>query len=296
MVANVTFSPYAQSVGNNGLFNVSSKGFRQGTAMADPSTRFRLRAGILANSETLPMWGGVGIYANIPNDPFTPVSTSPSIALGTVVGRAVSENDASKPLAGFSVFDEAYGMITSPQSTVPLIGSLGHVNYYPLGSLARIAVQCDPALISLVGSPINVAVAWDFTNQLLVPDLGTLTISSGTYNNTTGLVTLVMSAPVTFSPGDSITVSGLTGTAITSQNGTYTAITASGTGVTYQAAAAAGATTITGGSVTVGGAASSALSCKILDISSSNNEVVVYNSGTGFATWNYNGAAALIQI
>ena len=66
MTANVTFSPYAQSNGNNGLFNIQSNGFRQGTAMADPSTRYRLRAGILATTETLPMWGGVGVFANVP--------------------------------------------------------------------------------------------------------------------------------------------------------------------------------------------------------------------------------------
>jgi hypothetical protein len=293
MPANVTFQPFVQSVGNAGLFNVQSKGLRQGTAFADPATRFRLRAGILATAETLPMWGGVGIFANIPGG----VIANPNAALGTPVGRAVSLTDASKPLIGFSVFDEAYAMITSPQSTVPLSGSGMQVNYYQLGSLARVAVACDPSLVSLVGGPIKPQVSWDFTNQLLVPFLGTLAITSGTYVSATGVITLVMAAPVTFSPGDSVTLASLTGTgAFASLNGTWTVLTASGTGVTLQGPVGAGAATITGGNLTVGGAASQALPVTVLDVQASNCETVVYASSTGFATWNYNGAAAVILI
>jgi hypothetical protein len=293
MTASVSFQPFVQTGGNAGLFNAQSKGLRQGTAFADPATRFRLRAGLLATTETLPMWGGVGVYANVPGGGATP----PNNALGTIVGRAVSLTDASKPLIGFSVFDEAYAMITSPQSTVPLAGSGMQVNYYQLGSLARIAVACDPALISLDGGPIKPQVSWDFTNQLLVPFLGTLSITSGTYNSTTGVITLVMGASVTFSAGDSVTLASLTGTgAFASLDGTWTVLTASGTAVTLQGPVGAGAATITGGNLTVGGAASQALPVTVLDVQASNCETVTYNATTGFATWNYNGAAAVIQI
>jgi hypothetical protein len=295
MVATVTFDPYQQSAGNNGLFNTQSTGLRQGTAYPDPSTRFRLRAGLVASTETLPMWGGVGVYASIPGSA-SGGTTNPSYTLGTILGRAVSLTDTSKPLAGFSVFDEAYAGITSPQSTVPLYGSYMHINYYPLGSLARIAVACDPGLISLRGGPINQNVSWDFTNQLLVPYLGTLTVSSGTYNNTTGVVVLTMTAPVTFDAGDSITVTGLTGSAINGQNGTYTVTAVSGSTITYQAATGLGATTITGGSVTVGGSADQALPVKVLDVQATNCEVVEYTASTGFAVWSFNGACAVIQI
>lgn len=296
MTSQITFNPYVQTGGNNGLFNTSSVGLRQGTAFADPSTRFRLRAGVLAAAETLPMWGGVGVYASVPYDPNTALQSNPS--LGTIVGRATALT-GSFALAGFSVFDEAYGMVTSPQSPVPLIGSLGQVNWYPLGSLARIAVECDPALISLQGGPIGAQVSWDFTNQLLVPFLGTLTISSGTYSSVTGLVTLTMSAPITFDAGDSITIASITGSGanISSLNGTYTAIApTSGSTVTYQAATGLTAGPISGGNLTVGGAASQALPCKVLDVQATNCEVVSYAASTGFATWNYNGCAAVLQI
>lgn len=296
MSATVSIQPFNQTVGNAGLFSTTAKGFRQGTAMADPSTRYRLRAGLLASTETLPMWGGVGVFANVPGSP-TNATNVPNPALGTLVGRAVSLTDAVKPLAGFSVTDEAYGMITSPQSIAPLATSLQQVNYYPLGSLARIVVAADPALLSLRTGPINANVSWDFTNQLLVPYLPTQVISSGTYNNTTGVITLTMAAPQTWDAGDAAVLASLTGTgAFASLNGTWNSLTVSGTTVTLQGPVGVGASTITGGNLTVGGAANQALPVKVLDIDSGNSETVTYNSTTGFANYSFTGTAALIQI
>jgi hypothetical protein len=75
-------------------------------------------------------------------------------------------------------------------------------------------------------------------------------ISSGTYNNSTGLVTLTMSASIKFGVGGNVIVSGLTGTgAFASLNGTFLPVSASGTTVTYNAGAGLGAATITGGSL-----------------------------------------------
>lgn len=292
MTASVTFNPYQQSGGNNGLFNVTSEGLRQGTAYPDPATRYALRTGVLASAETLPMWGGVGIFENVPG-----AANTPNSSMGPVVGRANSLT-GSKALAGFSVFDQAYGMVTSPQSTVPLIGSFGQVMSYALGSRARIAVACDPVLVDLQGLPIGSQVSWDFVNQLLVPYVGTLTISSGTYNDTTGVVTLTMSAPITFGPGDAVVVSGLTGTgAFASLDGTFTALAGTtGSTVVYNGGSGLGATTITGGSLTLGSGESSALPVKVLDVQATNCETVVYDADTGFATWTYDGACAVIQI
>ena len=78
------------------------------------------------------------------------------------------------------------------------------------------------------------------------------TISSGTYNNGTGVVVLTVSAPITYGIGGVITVAGLTGTgAFASLNGTFTTIaTTSSTTVTYNAGAGLGVSTITGGGIT----------------------------------------------
>lgn len=275
-----------------GTFSIDSVGLIQGQAYPDPSTRFRLREGWLSNSETIPMWGGVGIYELVPG-----ASGGPIAPLGPAVGRATALT-GSKALTGFSVFDQAYQMINSPESPVPLAASYMQVMLYPLGSLARLAVACDPALVDLRGEIVNTQVSWDFVNQLLIPYVGTLTISSGTYNSTTGVVTLTMSASITFSAGDAIIVSALTGTgAYASLEGTFTALAGTtGTTVVYNAGSGLGAATITGGSLTLGSGASSALPCTVLDVQSTNCLTVDYNSATGFATWNRNGACAVIQI
>jgi hypothetical protein len=292
MSAQIGFNPYITTVGNNGLFNVSAQGLVQGTAFPDPATRFALRTGYLASDETLPMWGGIGIYEDVPGG-----TGKPKASLGPICGRANSLT-GSKALAGFSVFDQAYAMVTSPQSPVPLAGIYGQVMSYALGSRARIAVECDPVLIDLRGGPIGAQVSWDFVNQLLVPFVGTLTISSGTYNNTTGVVTLTMSAPIVFGPGDAIVVSSLTGTgAFASLNGTFTALAGTtGSTVVYNPGAGLGAATITGGSLTLGSGASSALPVKVLDVQATNCVTVSYDPVTGFATWNYAGSACVIQI
>jgi hypothetical protein len=298
MTAQFTINPFLTTVGNAGLFNVTSGGRRQGTADPDPSTIWALRNGYLAGTETLPMWGGVGIYESVPN-PTNPQVTPPQTT-GVIVGRATALT-GSKALAGFSVFDQAYAMATSPQSTVPLAGSYMQVMSYRLGSGARIAVQCDPSIVSLRNGPIGPngsQVAWDFVNQLLVPYVGTLTISSGTYNNTTGVVVLTMSSTITFAAGDAVVVSGLTGTgAFASLDGTWTTIaTTSGTTVTYNAGAGLGASTITGGSLTLGSGSNQALSCSVLELNIGNSETVVYSTSTGFATWTFTGNTAVIQI
>lgn len=292
MVASLTYNPYTTTVAQ-GMFNVQSNGLKQGTAYPDPSTRNALRGGYLDSGETLPMWGGVGIYMDVPG-----TVGQPNVAFGTKMGRADSLT-GSKALAGFSVFDQNYSMVTTPQNTVPISVSGQQVNVYALGSRARIAVACDPILIDLFGLPIGTAVSWDFVNQLLVPFIASaLTISSGTYNNTTGVITLTMSAPITFGPGDAVVISSLTGTgAFASLNGTWTAIApTSGSTVTLAATAGVGASTITGGSASLGSGANSTLPVKVLEVQATNCVTVSWDPVNLVATWNFNGCCAVIQI
>lgn len=294
MVATLSYNPYITSVAQ-GMFTLQTQGLKQGTAYPDPATRNALRGGFLDSLETLPMWGGVGVYMNIPG-----VALQPHVAFGTKMGRADGPTGA-KALAGFSVFDQNYSMVTTPQNQVPISVSGQQVNAYALGSRARIAVACDPILISLFGSPIGVNVAWDYVSQLLVPYIAAaLTVSSGTYNTTTGVISLVMSAPVTFGPGDSLVLSALTGTgAFATLNGTWTAIApTTGTTVTLAGPLAAGAATITGGTATPGSGvgAGSILPVKILEVQAANNITVTWDPTLLTANWNFNGAAAVIQI
>lgn len=292
MTAQPGFNPSA-TTNAAGSFNVTSVGLVQGTAYPDPADRYALNGGYLLNAETIPMWGGVAIFEDVPIGGAANVRSTQ----GPGVGRA-NGLTGSKAITAFSVFDQAYGMYNTPQSPVPLAGSYNQVMYYRLGSGARIAVACDPILISLRGGNISAQVSWDWVGQLLVPYIGTLTISSGTYNNTTGVVTLTMSAPIGFSPGDDVVVSSLTGTgAYAGLNGTFVALAGTtGSTVVYNAGAGVGASTITGGSLTLGSGASSALPVKVLDVQATNCMTVNYNAATANASWNYNGACAVIQI
>lgn len=297
MVASISFNPNITTV-STGLFNIQSGGLTQGTAFPDPAIRFKLAAGLLATTETLPMWGGVGIFTNIPG-----ISGGPSIPLGTIVGRATSAAN----LIAFSVFDQAYGMINTPQSPAPLAASGMQVMYYRLGSGARIAVKASPALRAYQGDLTNIQVSWDFVNQQLIPYIAayaSAAVSSATYNSTTGIIALTFS-PAPFGAGVGstlngayISISGLAGTGVAPLNGDWpiTGTASSGTVISVQGPTGLGALTITGSTGTLA-AGGGALACQVLQVENgSNGQSVSYNATTGFATWNFADNLALILI
>src|SRR5208282_2657547 len=223
MVATISFNPFL-TTNATGSFNITDDGFIQGTALDAPAVRYQLSGGILANSETLPMWGGVGISTAVPG-----VSGQPAASLGPQITRAtnISTVGAASSLTGFSVFDQDHAMLTTPQSPVPLVGSYGAVHFYRLGSRARIAVAIDPALVSLEGGIETAQVSWDFTLQRLIPGVAaypadvftvlTRALVSGIY-----VATATTTSSHGVAVGDDFTVSGCVPTAY---NGTWTAIT-----------------------------------------------------------------------
>lgn len=156
MASNISFNPITTSNGYGGFF-VSSDGYVQGVAMDDPAVRNALAGGVLASTETSPMWGGIAISEYLGATP----SDRP---LGPDIKRAA--NNAG--ITGFSVFNQAHGMINSPQSQAPSAGAGMSVNFFRLGSGARIALAIDPTLVSLNGGLITQQVSWDFTNQKII--------------------------------------------------------------------------------------------------------------------------------
>jgi hypothetical protein len=213
----ITINPVVQT-NAPGTFGIQWDGLIQGTAQPDPETRFALSSGWLDPAETLPMWGGVGITENVPqNQANPPPVNAPGVNQQGMIQRATNVTGGAtvKTLTGFSVFDQAYGMINSPQSPVPLAAGYMQVMFYRLGSMARLALKMDPTLAAaLYGLPVTEPIGWDFTNQMLIAS------------------------------GAGVTVPGL----------------------------------------------------KILRVYPAGCMTVNYNSGTGFATWNRNDAAALVMI
>lgn len=293
MVANVSFNPI-QTTNASGTFNIESTGYIQGTALDSPAIRNSLAGGVLASTETLPMWGGVGISENVPS----PGSLAlPNSVLGGPCGRATSLTpNTAGALTGFSVFDQNHSAINTPQSPVPLVGSGMTFNFYRLGTGARIAVAIDPALVSLEGGIITQLVSWDFNQQRLVPYQAAEpanTITSMSWANTNGgTVSATTAAAHGLVVGDDVTIAGVIPTAY---NGDY-AVASVGSTTTFTyllpLASTPGAVT-TQGAVAAGGGA---LSVSVLDIQIGNSMTVVYNTTTGFATWNRTGSTAIIQI
>jgi hypothetical protein len=288
----VSFNPML-TTNAAGSFSVQSEGYVQGTALDDPAIRYQLANGVLAQTESLPMWGGVAIFEDMPNPGFGNVT-------GPTVGRATTTSN----LTGFSVFNQGHAMVNWPQNKVPIVGQGGTVPFFRLGSNARIPVACDPSLVSLQGGLINQQVSWDFNNQVLQPydaSTATYSVTSATSSFSGGVYTIaiVMAAasPVA-AVGDYINISGVTGTGASLVNGNQvvTAFT-DNQHFSIQITAASGA--IATGALTgtiVLNYGTGALNVKVLEINQGNSKVVAWNQSLLTANWNLTGTVALIQI
>lgn len=287
----------SQTTGGSGLFNgASSVGLIQGTAFPDPATRNWLRQGIVSQSETVPMWGGIGVYADV-----SPISTTgPRQPLGQVLGRATALT-GSTSLMGFTVFDQAYNMVSDPNNPVSTAGSGQSINYYPLGSRARIAVKAAASLVNLRGGPLNAQVSWDFSAQELIPYSPTYaqaTISAASWANTSGgQISFTVGTDLTadLNAGDIIEVTTVVYTGGTGGNfnGQWVVVSVDSTHVVVAAPATAGffGTYSSGGVINAGGGA---LAVTILDIQPQGCMTV--NPTGGVYTWNFSDACAVIQL
>jgi hypothetical protein len=245
------------------------------------------------------MWGGVAISEATRVDPAAAGVRDPS--LGGLITRATTLTGAAAgQLTGFSVFDQDHSMIAYAQNTVPLALANMSVHFYRLGSGARIAVAMDPSLVGLDGNVITQNVSWDFNNQRLQPYVAsgaTIGLTSITWAN--GIGTVVAAAPVPYGVGDYVNISGATNTGtggVAAVNGNFriAALTDS-THFTLAMPAAAGVIGTIGGTL-LANVGVGALPVKLLEVQASNCMTVDYSPATGFATWNRDGACAVILI
>jgi len=301
MVATVPFN-YMNTTNAAGTFVAQSTGYVQGMYIDDPATRFQLRGGVLATTETLPMWGGVGVAVTVgPNTGSLP----PDVSQGGLITRATNVTvGAAGELVGFSVFNQAYGMVNTPSSPVPLAASGMQVMYFELGSNAHICVAAAPAMAAyLEGNSIYQQVSWDYVGQQLIPYIpayAQATVSSVTYTSATGILAMTFSsAPfgATYTTlGAYVSVSGTigTGSGVPSLNGNFpiTSIGSSGTVISVQAPTGLTASGLSGSTIAAGGGA---LNVTVLEIVT-NSMTVSYNATTNSATWNYSGTIAVLSI
>lgn len=174
MSATVSVNPYATSQPQNSFLN-PTQGYVSGTAYDDYSVRAELMGGTLASTESVVMWGGVPISEAINN------TATGADGIGPVVKRSTSQANTT----GFSVYNQANSMVIASGASAPVAAVYNYVAFFRTGSNIRIAVNCDPALISALsaGEFINAAALfWDVTNYRI-----TLTTSGGNFALPTGV-------------------------------------------------------------------------------------------------------------
>lgn len=169
----VAFNPAIQT-NFAGTFAVSSEGYQQGDAQDDPSIRNELRRGIVDPAATLPMWGGLAISESLLAGGIGVGTTNPAGSLQSklVPATNVTANTAAN-LTGFTVFNQATAMLVSAQSRVPQAPSSGSINFYRLGSRARIPFAASAAALSawIGGLTDPNTLFWD-TNNLWLTNAG----------------------------------------------------------------------------------------------------------------------------
>lgn len=277
-----------------GGFSVNSEGFIQGFALDDPAIRNELSMGSLLATETLPMWGGVAIaeYLKAGN--------------GNALGNDVARATLLANITGFAVFNQAHAFINTPQSQVPTAGAGQSIPFYRLGSKARIAVACEPGLVSLNGGLVTPQVSWDFNNQRLQAyNAATATVSltslTASYDAVTGkwtFVAVAAAATDVTAVGDAINVSGVTGTGAVYINANQI-VTAFTDNQNFSFEIAGGAATFTAGAqagTIIVNQGVGALPVKVLSVDVGNSKIVTYDAINNLANWDNSGSVAIIQI
>jgi len=292
---------YVQQSNALGSFTIYNDGGVQGVQLDDPATRFALRSGVVSTAETVPLYGGIGIYEFIPSGLSIVSPLSPDGALQSTIGRATSITGGANNLSGFTVFNQAYNMVGTAASPVPVAGSSMTMNYVRLGSGARVQLAIDAALTSLEGGLVGQQVSWDFGGQQIVPYAAAYVAATpsvyNSYTSSTGILQLTFSAAPGPLAGNSITLTGFVGAQAVFNGTWYVATTASaGTVLNIQTTPGLGTISLSGavGTLVAGGGA---LPVTINRIRPANG-MIVNNSyaATGTFTWNRNGAVADVQI
>lgn len=271
-----------------GLFGIKSQGWYQGVALDDPAVRYALAGGYVASTETLPMWGGLGITELVPGLVARPV--------GSIVKRATALGN----LTGFTVFNQANNGIVTPQSPVPTMSGDMSVSFYRLGSRARIPLLVSAAVIALQASSIQVnqPLVWNFTTgsvDVFSTVAATVATTALTYDATTGLATAVTASAHGLVVGSYVTITTAVPAAF---NGTVqvTSVPNTTTFTYVPVSVPAPTTATTQGSVTATTQSGVTLPVKILGIMEGNCKTVSYDAESNYATWNTDGSLALIQI
>lgn len=279
--------------------NQFATGITTGGAVTYAQPIFTNISGSLACSQLPALTGDV---ANTAGSCASTVTRINGVALGVTtatVGNVLIANGAqwvSTPVtgaftisgAGVTTIQSSIALPGSPTTTTPIF--LDNSTKIPTTAYVQAQIVCTPASAAgFVGDGVTFndtafnnwwntgARCLDFgigkfafaaqINKTLAPAPQTVTVTSGAYNSTTGIVSLTTNATLTFPAGSPVTVWNMTGTgAFISAQGTFTSLSVSGSTVTYKiqpsltmTIAGAGLTGANRGTVTLKGAPGSNL-------------------------------------
>lgn len=288
----ISIEPMAQT-SFPGTFALDSDGFVVGTAMQDPVARFHLEQGVLDASETLPMFGGIAITTLVPG-------LSPRSELGKRVKRATQipgATPAAGDLRGWCMFDQAHAMVASPASPVPQASAGMSLNFYELGSAARIVLPISASLAgSLRNGNTNARLSWDFANQQLCPVAGAgsaVNIGAAAWANGVATITVATDMTSRLAVGAPAVIASANPTA---WNGTWVVQTINATTITLAMPSNPGSYVGSGTIDEVTSAQTALPGVTIMDVNVGNSLVPVYSAATGLVTWNRTGSAAVVRI
>lgn len=281
MVSNVSYNPYVTTRAHDS-FSVTSEGVTQGVAMDDPTVRNLLAGGYVSNSETLPMWGGLAIQELIGLRPGAGVR-------GNELKRATTVDN----ITGFTVYNQAHHLITFPASPAPSAGAGMTMQFYRLGSKARIPLKASSALVNDAGELITTQVSYDFAAGHVVPYMAASGSFTANATWASGVVTVETDSAHGFVTGAYVDISGFTPAGY---NGTFPVTVTGANAFTYALATNPGVQTLAGTAAASGGA----LPVRILQVYTSNARVVEYDETLNVTRWNNAGdndaVAVLVEI
>lgn len=163
MAVTISFNPVVQTNFPD-VFSVTTTGYVQGAFLDDPATRFELAQGIVSLSATQPMWGGLFITESLP----TPGSEADEVT--SVLAPATT----SGAITGITTINQGAAMVQTPQSTTPVSAAGMAINFFRVGSGARIAMQATSAAATAWqgGSILPTTLYWDTSNLWLTNTSG----------------------------------------------------------------------------------------------------------------------------
>lgn len=157
MASTISIAPYV-TTNSETSFLLQTDGFVAGTFLDNPANRYALEGGLVASTQSTPLWGGLPITLTIAADG----PGGASSGLGSLITAATAEAN----IDGWCVFNQASAGVITPSSNAPLYPSNTSANFIRNGCGLWLVLPVNSTAIStIVGGGANQTIYWDYTNN-----------------------------------------------------------------------------------------------------------------------------------